>query len=77
MNRTQRRANRRAEKERQRKETESRDRLKKREKFDHDRDLPASLQKLKLRPVNRGPFDSDYPYDASRTPVIRSFRSRY
>ena len=68
MNRTQRRA---TERERRRREQDSRTRLDRRQRDDVDRDLPSSLQRLGLLRVNRGPYDADYPYDPYRTPVIR------
>lgn len=67
MNRTQRRATQRAQR---RQEAQARDRLWADKRRDVDRDLPASLQRLGLKPVNRGPYDADYPYDPERTPVI-------
>lgn len=71
MNRTQRRA---TERERRRREQDSRNRLDRRQRDDVDRDLPASLQRLGLLRVNRGPYDADYPRDPYRTPVIRTRR---
>lgn len=64
MNRTQRRAGVRAQRAREQ-------RLEAAERREMDRDLPATLHGLGLRPVNRGPFDSDAPRDPHRTPVIR------
>lgn len=64
MNRTQRRAGVRAQRR-------SDARLRDVKRRDFDRDLPATLPQLGLRPVNRGPFESDAPRDPHRTPVIR------
>lgn len=60
-----------AQKEARRRELESWQRMERRKRADVDRDLPASLQRLGLLRVNRGPYDADYPYDPYRTPVIR------
>lgn len=60
-----------AQKEARRRELESRNHLDRRQRDDVDRDLPASLQRLGLLRVNRGPYDADYPYDPYRTPIIR------
>lgn len=67
MNRTQRRAGQHAQRR-------SDARMKEAKRRDVDRDLPASLQKLGLLPVNRGPYDTDFPRDPERTPVIRTRR---